>query len=172
MGLLGELGEQLIRHELGGIGGSTAAMPSGSSAQSNASPSYGATPTAPDPQRNAIAGVMDLINHPSIGGIAGLASLFQSHGLGQVMNGWTSSGLNSSVSPSQVQQVLGSAPIAAFAQRLGIPQEQAASHLAQLLPHVVDHLTPDGSIPADGTSAQGGASAENVISELKAHLFG
>ena len=51
------------------------------------------------------------------------------------------------VSAEQIQAVLGSGPLAQFAEKLGVDPAEAASHISQLLPQVVDHLTPNGSIP-------------------------
>ena len=142
MGLLGSLAEKLAASALGGN-------------------------TAPGTQQqNAIIGALALLNHPSIGGVAGLAQLFQNNGLGHIVAGWTSNGPNPGVSASQLQQVLGSGPIAAFAQKLGIPPDQAASHLAEILPHIVDHLSPNGTAPT------GPINVESVAAELKSKLFG
>lgn len=43
--------------------------------------------------------------------------------------------------PSQVGQI---------AQKLGIDPQQVATHLSTLLPQVVNHLTPNGQMPASG----------------------
>jgi uncharacterized protein YidB (DUF937 family) len=141
MGLLGSLAEKLVSNA---IGGNAAAQ-----------------------QQNAVSGALALLNHPSVGGVAGLAQLFENNGLGHIMSGWVSNGPNPAVSGSQLQQVLGSAPIAEFAQKLGIPPEQAASHLAEILPHLINHLTPNGTIP-QGT----GLNLQTVEAELKSKLFG
>jgi uncharacterized protein YidB (DUF937 family) len=51
-----------------------------------------------------------------------------------------------------VQQVLGEDQVAAVAQQAGIPAEAAGSQLAELLPTVVDRLTPNGQAPEAGTN--------------------
>jgi uncharacterized protein YidB (DUF937 family) len=38
------------------------------------------------------------------------------------------------------------------ASKLGVSPDVASGVVAQLLPHVVDHLTPGGQVPANGTN--------------------
>ena len=54
------------------------------------------------------------------------------------------------MSPDQLRQVLGSDVIGQLAQQLGVPQEDVASQLSQLLPQVVDQTTPEGRLPDEG----------------------
>ncbi len=89
------------------------------------------------------------------GGVAGLVNSFNQAGLGQVVSSWVSTGHNQSISPSQVTQVLGSGQIGQIASQLGLNAGQASGILAQLLPQVVDHMTPDGQLPAADHSSQG-----------------
>ena len=89
------------------------------------------------------------------GGVAGLINSFNQAGLGQVVSSWVSTGQNQAISPGQVSQVLGSGQIGQIAAQLGLNTSQASGILAQLLPHVVDHMTPNGQIPAGDHSTQG-----------------
>lgn len=93
---------------------------------------------------------MQLINNPKIGGIEGLVKTFQSGGLGEIVNSWVGTGQNLPVSAEQVQSALGSEQLAAVACQLGVSPAQAGGQLAELLPQVVDLLTPNGQIPQDG----------------------
>ena len=81
------------------------------------------------------------------GGIQGLVEKFQKGGLGQMVNSWVSTGQNQSATPEQVHHTLGPEQIQKLAQELGIPPQQLASQLAELLPQVVDKLTPTGEVP-------------------------
>jgi uncharacterized protein YidB (DUF937 family) len=81
------------------------------------------------------------------GGIGGLMEKFQKGGLGAVFGSWVSPGQNQPVSPDQVHQVIGSDQIAQIAAKLGLPADQIAQQISQILPQVVDKLTPNGQIP-------------------------
>jgi uncharacterized protein YidB (DUF937 family) len=85
-------------------------------------------------------------NHP--GGLPGLMSAFQQQGLGGVVNSWVGTGENEPVAPQQVQSVVGDSQIEDVAAKLGISKEDASAKIAQLLPGIIDHLTPNGQVPS------------------------
>jgi uncharacterized protein YidB (DUF937 family) len=85
-------------------------------------------------------------NHP--GGLPGLMSAFQQQGLGGVVNSWVGTGENEPVAPQQVQNVVGDSQIEDVAAKLGISKEDASAKIAQLLPGIIDHLTPNGQVPS------------------------
>src|SRR5574343_513182 len=93
---------------------------------------------------------MQLLNNPQTGGLAGLVNAFQQGGLGEVVNSWVSTGQNLPVSPEQVQSALGNSSLQDIAAQLGVSPEQASGSLAELLPQVVDQLTPNGQLPQGG----------------------
>lgn len=80
-------------------------------------------------------------------GIGGLVRQFEQAGLGNLVNSWIGSGANQSPTPGQVNQGLGPEMIGHFAEKLGIPPQEVSGILAQVLPHMVDHVTPDGTVP-------------------------
>ena len=81
------------------------------------------------------------------GGLAGPAAAFQQKGLGEIVSSWIGTGQNLPVSADQIQQVLGEGQLRNFAQEAGISTQAAGSKLADLLPGVVDKLTPGGQVP-------------------------
>jgi uncharacterized protein YidB (DUF937 family) len=91
-------------------------------------------------------GVLELVsNHP--GGIGGLANQFQQSGLGDVISSWIGTGQNQPISADQLQGVLGNDTVNQFASKFGLSQGVAGSQLAQLLPLLIDQLTPRGQVP-------------------------
>lgn len=101
------------------------------------------------------AAVLEMIqNHP--GGVSGMVEAFHNKGLGGVVNSWIGTGENQAVTPDQIQQALGSAPVQALAQKLGVSPEQAGSTLSQLLPTIVDKLSPNGAVPEHSNLLQMG----------------
>ena len=81
------------------------------------------------------------------GGLGALIQQFQKAGLGDAVNSWVSTGQNQPVTGAQVQQALGSEQIQQFAQKAGMQGGQVSDILAQLLPQLVDKVTPNGSVP-------------------------
>ena len=74
----------------------------------------------------------------------------QPGGLADVVNSWVSTGQNLPVSGQQLASVLGSGPLQDIAAQLGVSPEQASGSLADLLPQIVDQLTPNGQLPQGG----------------------
>jgi uncharacterized protein YidB (DUF937 family) len=83
------------------------------------------------------------------GGLSGLIDKLRGSGLGQHASSWVSTGTNLPVSGQQLQEALGSDQIAELASRFGMTTEQASAGLAQVLPEVVNHMTPSGELPAN-----------------------
>ena len=86
------------------------------------------------------------------GGLGGLVGALTQGGLGNVASSWVGTGANLPVSAEQLQSALGGGGgsgglLAQLAQSAGLSQGDTASGLAQVLPGLVDKLTPDGQIP-------------------------
>ena len=96
----------------------------------------------------AAGGLGDLLKGQ--GGVAGLAEKFGGAGMAETVQSWIGKGANLNISPEQINQVLGSGPIAEFATKLGISPEQASETLAGLLPEAVDRMTPNGEVADAG----------------------
>ena len=84
------------------------------------------------------------------GGLGDLIGKFTQGGLGDVIGSWIGHGQNAPISGDQLSNVLGSDMISDLAARLGLSHEEAAGQLSQVLPQVVDRLTPQGHAPAGG----------------------
>ena len=95
--------------------------------------------------------VLSMVNNPDTGGLAGLLQKFQEHGLGNVADSWVSTGKNLPISGDQIQEALGSGALGDIASKLGLSKGDVSSQLADLLPGVVDKLTPNGQVPDMGS---------------------
>lgn len=84
------------------------------------------------------------------GGLEGLLSKFRQGGLGQQADSWVSTGQNMNISANDLQQIFGSSTLRDLASQLGMPEEQAGSTMAQVLPELINQLTPQGQVPANG----------------------
>jgi uncharacterized protein YidB (DUF937 family) len=91
-----------------------------------------------------------LSNGGQQGGLGGLMGAFNQAGLGNILQSWVGSGQNLPISADQLQQVLGSGALGDIAKQLGMSQGEAGNQLAQLLPDLVDKLTPQGQAPQGG----------------------
>jgi uncharacterized protein YidB (DUF937 family) len=101
---------------------------------------------------NVLCEVLSMVNnHP--GGLPALVQGFEQNGLGGVVNSWMASDVpNQPVSGAQVQNVLGSQQLQDLAAKLGVSPEVASGLAAQVLPGIIDHLTPNGQVPAGGSN--------------------
>jgi uncharacterized protein YidB (DUF937 family) len=83
------------------------------------------------------------------GGLNKILGGLRSQGLSSQADSWVGKGPNQSVTGDQVSQAIGLDKISEIAQKLGVSNGEAANALADVLPKVVNHVTPDGSLPAD-----------------------
>ena len=81
------------------------------------------------------------------GGIEGVLDKFRQGGYADQAASWQSTGQNLPISGAAIQEVLGSGTIGQIAQQLGLSHGDAAGGLAQMLPQVIDKLTPSGTVP-------------------------
>ena len=82
------------------------------------------------------------------GGLGGLLNKLTQAGHGDVANSWVSPGQNQPIQPSAIGSALGQTTIADLARHSGLSEQDLLAQLAQVLPGVVDKLTPNGSVPA------------------------
>lgn len=106
------------------------------------------------------------------GGLQGLLALLQQHGLGDAAQSWVGNGANQTVSGEQLGQALQNGGLGTVVQemasKLGVEPSQVLGQLSHVLPHTVDHLTPDGQVPAQ---AQAGGFDLGALEGLAGKLF-
>lgn len=83
------------------------------------------------------------------GGLSKLLGSLQANGLSSQADSWTGTGPNEAISADQVRAALGDDELARIAGQLGVGNDEAAAAVAQVLPQVVDHVTPGGEVPPD-----------------------
>jgi uncharacterized protein YidB (DUF937 family) len=88
-------------------------------------------------------------------GMDGLNERFEDSGMAEVFSSWVSRGRNLPISPDELHRVLGSELIDDISQQLGTSHRVTAERLSQMLPYVVDKLTPAGRLPEDGVGDMG-----------------
>jgi uncharacterized protein YidB (DUF937 family) len=83
------------------------------------------------------------------GGLPGIISKFQQGGMAAQASSWVGTGANQPISGGQLQEILGSGAIGQVATQLGLSHGDASAGLAQMLPQLIDQLTPKGQVPAN-----------------------
>jgi uncharacterized protein YidB (DUF937 family) len=108
-------------------------------------------------QQGGVAAVIGqlLANDGSQGGLGGLVEKFNQAGMGDVIGSWIGKGENLPISGDQLGKVLGSDALSQIAGQLGVDPAQASGQLSDLLPGLIDKLTPHGNAPANGLGNSG-----------------
>ena len=96
----------------------------------------------------AMAGRGSSAQAPDSGGLGGLVDRFRQGGLDDVINSWIGTGANKPVAPHQLQDALGPETVDDLSRETGMPRDDLLSQLSQVLPGVVDKLTPHGQLPS------------------------
>ncbi|HTT83371.1 MAG TPA: YidB family protein [Rhizomicrobium sp.] len=81
------------------------------------------------------------------GGVEGVVNQLRSNGFGPTVNSWINEGPNAPIAPHQVHSAFGDQTMNELAAKAGMSTDELARRLAQVLPHAVDALTPEGSVP-------------------------
>jgi uncharacterized protein YidB (DUF937 family) len=83
------------------------------------------------------------------GGLQKLVQNAQANGLASEADSWVGTGPNQQVSGDQMKKVVGDDAVQQVAQEAGISEDEAAGVLAQVVPQVVNGLSPNGQLPSD-----------------------
>jgi len=86
----------------------------------------------------------------SNGGISAVLQRFQHKGYSRQAASWVSTGANEELQPQAVSDVVGTDELSRLSQQLGVSQAEVSSGMAQILPEMMNKLTPEGGVPDDG----------------------
>lgn len=92
--------------------------------------------------------VIDLVGSGN-NGLGGLVDKFAKKGLGDIVESWIGKGDNKAISVEQLTKVLGKGKIKEIAKSTGMKTGETASKLSEILPQVIDKLTPAGKVDKD-----------------------
>ena len=81
------------------------------------------------------------------GGLGGLLEQMERAGFGDQGRSWVGTGQNMPISPDGIGQIFGRDGVDEIARRAGLTPQQTSEGLSQLLPEVVDRVTPGGQDP-------------------------
>jgi uncharacterized protein YidB (DUF937 family) len=140
MGLLDSLLSGVIGSATSGQGGQSADNPLGSILASLAGGNQQQT-------GHLLAAAMSMLQQS--GGLGGILGQLQSGGLGAQADSWVGTGANMPVSGDQIDRAFGGPALGHIASQLGMSHGQASSAMAQILPELINQLTPNGRVPED-----------------------
>lgn len=102
------------------------------------------------------------------GGLNAVLQRFEQQGHGAQVRSWVATGANQHVDAQAVQKIVGAQEVEAMAQRLGVSNEQVAQAFAEVMPQLVDRLTPAGQVPqqADQWLARGQQVLQSELHKL------
>ena len=80
------------------------------------------------------------------GGLQKVISGLQAQGKGAQAESWISTGENDAVSGADLESAMGKEEISRIAAKLGLSEEETADALAEVLPRVVDRVSPQGEL--------------------------
>jgi uncharacterized protein YidB (DUF937 family) len=106
-------------------------------------------------QSSVLHSILGLVGNPEAGGLGGLMDRLREHGLGREADSWVSLGDNLPVTGDQIRDALGGQTVEQLAAQLGRSPAEAAQQLADVLPQMIDKLTPTGSLPDGGLLDKG-----------------
>ena len=103
----------------------------------------------------------------SAGGLGGLGDLIgqlTQKGYGRHAQSWIGTGANEALPTEAVDDVFGHDELHRIAQQAGVNDDEARNGLSELLPDLVDHFTPNGSLPE---GHQLSASVDDYLQRLR-----
>jgi uncharacterized protein YidB (DUF937 family) len=82
-----------------------------------------------------------------MGGLGGLIEQMQRTGYGDQARSWVGTGQNMPIQPDALDQIFGQGGVEEIARRAGVTPREASEGMSELLPEVVNHMTPQGDLP-------------------------
>lgn len=93
-----------------------------------------------------LAAILDFIKRD---GFSGFFARFKNVGLGDPANSWIGTDANTPISNEQTESAFGEETLKGFSDKTGLDYKTATSATAFMIPHIVDQLTPSGTMPND-----------------------
>ena len=81
------------------------------------------------------------------GGVQGVVAQLEQQGLGNTVKSWVGTGPNQPITPDQMHSAFGGV-LGQLSAKTGLSPQDLAQKLSHVLPAAIDHLTPNGTLPA------------------------
>jgi uncharacterized protein YidB (DUF937 family) len=102
------------------------------------------------------------------GGVGAVLERFSQKGFGPQANSWVSTGPNATLRAEEIDEVVGGEEMSRLSRQLGVPEREVALGFAEILPEMVDQLSPEGQVPPEADEAldAGLSEVEKELSHL------
>lgn len=103
------------------------------------------------------------------GGVGSVLQQARQRGYGAHADSWVSTGPNQALGPQEVEDLVGPDELSSMSRQLGVSQDEVAGGFADILPEVVDHLSPAGQVPHDADQRLGGgiSNLEQALAQMR-----
>ena len=96
-------------------------------------------------------------------GLQGLMSGLTSNGLGEQLQSWIGKGKNEEITATDVQQHVDPQTLNQVAEQAHMTPEQVSQSVAEVLPDMVNQMTPQGQVPAEDPMAKGMSTLQQLF---------
>lgn len=105
------------------------------------------------------------------GGIGSVLQRMQQKGYGSQAASWVGTGDNQPIDVGAVDQVVGREELSRLSQQLGVGEDEVAQGFTEILPEMVNRLTPEGRVPpdADDVLESGRSDLERALAQAQPH---
>jgi uncharacterized protein YidB (DUF937 family) len=103
-------------------------------------------------------------------GLEALVEKLRTGGLREQVESWISTGSNRPVAPQELEEALGPGEADRLASNAGMERPGLLAVLSQMLPRLIDGMTPQGRLPAQGEMPEGGLGG--MLRQILGHLGG
>jgi uncharacterized protein YidB (DUF937 family) len=103
-------------------------------------------------------------------GLEALVEKLRNGGLADRVESWISTGANRPVAPQELEQALSPEETDRLASSAGMERPGVLAVLSQMLPRLIDGLTPQGRMPSQEEVPQGGVAS--ILRDILGHLGG
>ena len=103
-------------------------------------------------------------------GLEALVEKLRNGGLREQVESWISTGPNRPVAPQELERALGEGEADQLASGTGAERPGLLAVLSQVLPRLIDGMTPQGRLPTQGEMPEGGL--VGMLRQILGHLGG
>jgi uncharacterized protein YidB (DUF937 family) len=107
---------------------------------------------------------------PGASGLEALVEKLRNGGLGEQVESWISTGANRPVAPQELERALGEDEADRLASGAGVERPGLLALLSQMLPRLIDGMTPQGRLPTQGEMPE--SRLDGMLRQILGHLGG